>query len=212
MHRCLILLLLSACATTARVPGPLGAARGDRPTHHPKAERALNQHVADAAAHFLSHQTLGYRSDCSGFVEASYARIGHPITGSAAQFWQRADTAKATHFRRRPEPGDLAFFDNTHDRNQDGKLNDSLTHVAIVLGVDDEGTILLAHDGTRQGRGTLKMNLYKAEEHTDLTGQIINDYLRSRNEGDPRKTDYLSGALWRGFATSAALLNRPPRS
>ena len=212
MRLCMILLLLSACATTARVPGPLSATRGERPAHRPKVERALSQEVADAAAHFLSHETRGYRSDCSGFVEATYARVGHPMTGSAAQFWDYAEQRRATHRRRRPEPGDLAFFDDTHDRNKDGKLNDPLTHIAVVLGVEPDGTILLAHDGTSQGRTTLKMNLNRSTEHTDATGQVINDYLRERKAGDRKKTAYLASDLWRGFASSSALLSPLPRS
>lgn len=212
MRRCMILLLLSACATTARVPGPLGATRGERPSHRPKAQRALNEQVADAAAHYLSHETRGYRQDCSGFVEATYARVGHPVTGSAAQFWAYADQTRATHKRRRPEPGDLAFFDDTHDRNRDGKLNDPLTHIAVVLGVEEDGTILLAHDGTSKGRTTLRMNLDLSSEHTDTTGRVINDYLRQPKEGDPKKTRYLASELWRGFASSSKLLTPLPRS
>ena len=39
------------------------------------------------------------------------------------------------HHRKVPRPGDLAFFDDTYDANHDGRTNDPLTHVAVVLSV-----------------------------------------------------------------------------
>ncbi len=42
-------------------------------------------------------------------------------------------------FKGKVRLGDLVFFDNTYDRNGDGKFDDRITHVGIVVGFDKEG-------------------------------------------------------------------------
>ncbi|HMV66227.1 MAG TPA: CHAP domain-containing protein, partial [Myxococcota bacterium] len=98
-------------------------------------------------------------------------------------------------------PGDLAFFDDTYDRDGDGRTNDPLTHVGVVLSVDAAGTIVVAHGGTSRGRTTLRMNLLHPHDAADAHGDTINDPLRARRSGDPAGTRYLAAELWRGFAT-----------
>lgn len=46
-----------------------------------------------------------------------------------------------------PTAGDLIFFGATYDRNGDGKVDqgDGVTHVAIYLGTQKDGTILMIH-------------------------------------------------------------------
>jgi len=157
--------------------------------------------LVDAARYYLNHDTRGFRDDCSGFIEAVYARAGTPVHGSTAALWEQARARGATHRDRLPRPGDLAFFDNTYDRNGNGRRDDPLTHVAIVLEVDDDGTILLAHGGTSRGRTTLHMNLRDPNVQTSDRGDVMNDYLRRRDLDAPASTPRLAGQLWRGFAT-----------
>ncbi len=70
-----------------------------------------------------------------------------------------------------------------------------------MLSVDDDGTITMAHAGTSSGRSTLQMNLFYPDVATDEGGARVNGYLRRRKDSDPARTGYLSGELWRGFAT-----------
>jgi hypothetical protein len=202
-------LLLTGCASTLRIPGPLGSlGEGERPGAWTTQDDASAQAdrgqapegVIEAANYYLKHAPDGQPDDCSGFVCAVYARVGVPLDGNSQALWESALLAGATHRRRLPEVGDIVFFDNTYDRNRNRRLDDELTHVAIVLSVDRDGNILMAHGGTSKGRTTLRMNLRAPDQHVDPSGVVLNDYLRAMHTSDPSETRYLSGELWRGFA------------
>lgn len=169
-------------------------------THPRSAETALGRAVADAAAHYLRHKPPG-RNDCSGFVCDVYARAGVPLAGSTRSLWELARSNGAVHHRKVPAIGDLVFFDNTYDKDRDGKRNDDLTHVAVVMEVLGDGTVIMAHAGTSQGRAELRMNLQQPTEHEDAAGSILNDYLRARRSSDPEDAPRLAGELFRAFAT-----------
>ncbi|NCG19206.1 MAG: CHAP domain-containing protein [Rhodobacterales bacterium] len=218
------LLGLSACATTMRMPGPTSVLGRSAPesihlptdqggsvakvTEEPpvtpdaavKSSR-VGDDAAKAAKFYLGHRPKGFRDDCSGFVCAVYNRAGIPLSGNTASLWGAAQSANATHHRKMPSLGDVAFFDNTYDRNHNGRLDDDLTHVAVVIEVHDDGTILLAHNGTSRGRTTLTMNLREPSVRRDDNDKTLNDYLRSKKSSDSKRTVYLAGELCRGFAT-----------
>jgi hypothetical protein len=123
------------------------------------------------------------------------------LRGGTRWLWARAESAHATHQRALPHVGDLAFFDQTYDSNGNGRFDDELTHVAIVIDVDEHGTITLAHGGTGVGRTTLVMNLKDPHAELDASGARINENLRRPRRGDPASARYLASELWRGFAT-----------
>jgi hypothetical protein len=114
---------------------------------------------------------------------------------------ERARDLDVVHRRKRPAAGDVAFFDNTYDRDDNGRYDDLLTHVAVVLEVARDGTILLAHDGTSQGKTTLTMNLLHPTEDTSPDGRRWNQALRSRRASDGPQVRYRAAELWHGFAT-----------
>jgi surface antigen len=114
--------------------------------------------------------------------------------------FELAKNTKVLHRRKRPSPGDVAFFDNTYDRNNNGRRDDSLSHVAVVESVDEDGTIQMIHKSNR-GVLPLIMNLHHPGEHKDTTGKVLNDFLRSNSDNGP----VLSGELWRAFASFWAL-------
>lgn len=208
------LLLLGACAPKiARMPGPLGSMGHDRdmvrivveePEHRRPARRRadpVSTEIASAARHYLDVSPRGFRDDCSGYVEAVFARAGLVLEGSTAMFYDLAKDKSALHHKKLPTPGDLAFFDDTYDRNHNGRLDDGLSHVAVVIEVRDDGTILMGHGGTSRGRTTLRMNLDHPDEREDSSGEVLNDWLRVKRDSDPPGTEYLAGELWRGFAS-----------
>lgn len=217
------LLLLVACAPKVpRMPGPLGSIgrdrdklmivveppEGRRPSRH--RTDGTSEELADAARHYLDVAPRGFRDDCSGYVEAVYARAGMVLEGSTAMFYDLAKETGALHHRKLPTPGDLAFFDDTYDRNHNGRLDDELSHVAVVLEVHADGTILMGHGGTSRGRTTLRMNLEHPDAREDGDGEVLNDWLRVKRDSDPGGTHYLSGELWRAFATfSSRVPTRP---
>ena len=211
----LLASLAVACASHApRVPGPLRPVGQELRVRHPAAPRTLprparrssrlGSKVADAAIYYLDHAPRGFRADCSGFVCASFERAGVDLGGTTRSLWDTGKAAGAIHKRKKPTPGDLAFFDNTYDRNKNGRLDDSLSHIAVVIEVRTDGTILLAHGGTGRGRATLTMNLHHPSETTARDGESINDWLRRKRADDPPSTRYLAGELWRGFASPTA--------
>ncbi len=169
------------------------SARPERPVEHP---------LVSAANKLLKQRyPRGARNDCSGFVCLTYDRAGGDLSGNTASLWQMARENGWTHRKKRPAPGDLVFFDNTYDRNGNRRLDDELTHMGIVLSVDGDGTITVAHGGTKKGHTTMVMNLLQRSDHEDGGGKVVNDYLRARSSRDPAAARYLSGELWRGFAT-----------
>lgn len=221
---------LPGCAAhVPRVPGPLGPVgraappvpewvepSGVTPPPPPSAaagappepDGGISPFVAsvlDAADHYLRHRPA--RDDCSGYVCAVYTRAGLTLRGDTRTLWKEAQALGAVYDDLTPRVGDLAFFDNTYDRNGNGRWDDPLSHVAVVLSVDPDGTVTLAHGGTSKGRTTMRMNLFSPSVHVSPEGKELNSYLRTRRRGDPRSWRYLSGELWRGFARMEPFLD-----
>jgi hypothetical protein len=98
---------------------------------------------------------------------------------------------------RRPDPGDLVFFDQTWDRDRDGKRDDPLTHVGLVEWVNQDGTVTFLHRG---GSGVVRavMNLDHPDKARDEAGRPLNSQIRSKvRPGD--ETPVLAGQLFAGF-------------
>ncbi|MCB9741824.1 MAG: YARHG domain-containing protein [Alphaproteobacteria bacterium] len=186
----LLALLLVMPSLAGRAPAYTG--KPSTPTPKGKA-------VAKAAEDYLAGRLRRNYSDCSGMVHAAFGVAGvspNPRMSSAGM-WEEAVADGRVHYDR-PAIGDVAFFDDTYDKNGDGRLNDPKTHVAVVTGIRDDGTIEMINAGVSKGTAPLLMNL----EHRDLyvLGQAhVNDYLASRSYG-PKDRPTLSGQLWAGFA------------
>ena len=173
------------------------------------------ERVAKAAAHYIGKTSLtcngkNYRYDCSGFVNVSYARAGYDLgLLNTSALYDLAKEEDLYHRRRRPLVGDVVFFDNTYDRNGNGKLDDPLSHVAIVESIDEDGTITLIHKGSSKGVVRIVMNLEHPVEARSPEGKVWNSHLRGKSSKDPRGTEYLTGQLWVGnasFWSSSALV------
>ncbi|MBM4391353.1 MAG: hypothetical protein FJ090_09545, partial [Deltaproteobacteria bacterium] len=161
--------------------------------------------IARAAASFVGDAQLrvdgeSYRMDCSGLVEAALAKADLPRSGSSAMLRDEAAASGVLHHRRLPRPGDIAFFDDTYDRNDNGLLDDPLSHSAVVERVFPDGTVEMVHVGSK-GVVRLRMNLRHPARRENEAGDIINDYLRQSRKSDPPGTRYLAGELWNSFAS-----------
>ena len=104
------------------------------------------------------------------------------------------------HRRGLPAAGDLVFFDNSYDRNGDGRLNDRFTHVGIVDQVSADGTAMIIH-ATNHGIVREPMNLFRPHETRDAQGQKVNVILRQKGPHDSPRTPHLMSELFAGFAT-----------
>jgi hypothetical protein len=157
--------------------------------------------IAMSARSFLGDKSLkvngnNFRYDCSGFVMAVHASVDVPISGSTKMLYDLSKTKSVLHQNKIPSNGDVAFFDNSHDRNKNGKRDDELTHIGIVEKIESDGTITLIHLG---GSGIVRtyMNLHAPTTHKNADGKIINSYLRVANRKDSGSR--LTGELWRAF-------------
>lgn len=173
-------------------------------------------HLADRANRLVDHDGTLLRRDCSGLVETLFLQQGLALP--TAELAGNAVAREFAGFKRdgalvldHPLPGDLAFFDDTYDRNHNGRVDDPLTHVALVTEVDVDGTVTLVHFGSH-GVTTFRMNLAQSHAARDSRGRRINDRLRVQTRRDPPRTHYLASELFVAFGRTseppAALANR----
>ena len=144
-------------------------------------------------------------TDCSGYLHALYKRAHFDLFSEArpgdngvraiVRWVQRYGHLYRAQLAA---PGDLVFFDNSYDRNGDGRLNDRLTHAGLVEQVLPDGTLLIVH-ATNHGIVREPMNLFRPREATDASGRAINAPLRRKGTGDGPKTPHLMSELFAGF-------------
>jgi hypothetical protein len=175
---------------------------------------ACNRVLANKARDMLKRprHRIGGRTntqDCSGFVMASLASAGVDVRaalparlkkheGGVSLLLRMARERGRVYRKKVPAIGDLVFFDNTWDRNGNGRADDPLTHVGVVERVDGDGTVRFIH---RVERGILRyrMNLFRPDVRRDpKTGKVLNHHLRL---GGSKKGQRLTGQLFHAFAT-----------
>lgn len=159
------------------------------------------QLIASIALDFAQRQPTLKREDCSGFVEAVLQKAGVERRGSVRTFWRRALVEGRAYRAGFPKIGHLAFFDTTYDSNRNRFVDDTLTHIAIVAAVEEDGTVVLVHR-PRSGIKKLRLHLSYPALHR-YQGKVINEYLRLQNYGG-NEGRRLAGQLVYGFAA-------PPR-
>lgn len=192
-------------------PGPADVfqRQGPEPEEGASADGARQQVALKAGSYVGQREVVvgeqHFRADCSGTVRGIYAAAGIPLGGQAADAEEndvsiihRWVSQVGSLRRTEPRVGDLVFFDNTYDRNGDGRANDELSHIGVVEKILDDGTIVFVH---RVGGGILRyrMNLEHPEVSRDpRTGRRLNHVLR-REQGDIEAAT--TGELFVGFGT-----------
>jgi hypothetical protein len=149
-----------------------------------------------------------FRYDCSGYVRGMFWAAGLDLMGEGGDaddngvriIFKYVERHGHNHFRKKPRRGDLVYFDNTWDKNGNGKLDDPLTHIGLVEEVDEDGTIHILH---RANRGIVRdvMNLTRPRDLKDEQGKELNAYLRPKGRRDPPATPHLMSELFAGFGT-----------
>lgn len=161
--------------------------------------------------------------DCSGTVRAAYWGAGVALDGDPAGaggngvaiLWYNSehfgDVLKSGDD---PGVGDIIFWDNTYDRNGNKKFGDDpLTHVGIIISIDEDGTITYLHTDYLKGVVTEVMTLDKASVYRDETGRKINSamYMASY-PGNPNNPPLWTAAeLFRGLADAREIAARWPQ-
>lgn len=117
---------------------------------------------------------------------------------SVTELYRSCRTDGDVYHSNRPNIGDLIFFHNTYDANQDGRNNDWYTMVGMVEAVHSYGTIdfLAYHEGRVQ---RLQLNLEEVDSQMTSQNRTANSLLRAETPEDAPFTQYLAGQLFAGF-------------
>lgn len=201
-------------SSTAPLAPPSDADRAG-PAPSPAEEELAARLVARAATMLGRRKgfTAGgewFRADCSGFVAWAYQAEGIPLrrllprvapneSSSVAAIYQAA-LAWGVVFGgggEWPHPGDLVFFRDTYDRNRDGRFDDPFTHIGIVERVEEDGTVVFLHRGSR-GVARGAMSLARPSDRRDESGRELNSILRMGRR--PKDGSTLAGRLFMGYA------------
>jgi cell wall-associated NlpC family hydrolase len=201
-------LLSAGCAGPAASGSPAGG-----PTPDELAVFDLQARLSARAASLVG-RTGDFRAggerfpaDCTGFVEAVYQAEGVPLRAllQRAAPDERHGVEAAWRAMRAygailpsgdwPAPGDLVFWRNTYDRDRNGRADDGLTHVGVVLYVVD-GNVVFAHRG---GHAVARGAMDPRRPHAgSVDGAVVNTPIRKRDarlEGVP----VLAGELFAGY-------------
>lgn len=109
--------------------------------------------------------------DCTGVVLALYYNVGIDLTAEfgsysgngVSRLYQYLDDNRLVYQGASPALGDLVFWDNTYDRNENREFDDPLTHVGMVVRREADGTIVFVHHHYRDGVVFAQMNLDKRD-------------------------------------------------
>lgn len=135
---------------------------------------------------------------CNGLIEDVLKDQGVDLRGDVRTLFAKMKEQGWVHRRKVPKPGDIVFFDHTYDKDRNGRQDDPLSHIAIVISVDDDGTVNMVHRGSK-GIRPLTMNLHQPGQRNAADGKVLNSWLGQ--PGYAREGKRLSGELWRAFAT-----------
>lgn len=162
--------------------------------------------------HFPSREGKRFTSDCIGFVRYTYYLSGIDLIevygdgrGGVSSLYNGLLKRRFIYTNTIPlSKGDLIFFDNTYDVNKNGKWDDPLSHVGIVIHVDEHGTITYIHHSPRKGVTLDYLNLRYPQTHAfrrrDGSLKIINSYLRINRGENFAQENYISSTFFRAFA------------
>ncbi len=151
-----------------------------------------------------------FNYDCTGTVLAIYyhagidlaVRFGRYSGNGVNRLFRTLEDEQLIYTTELPVTGDLIFWDNTYDKNGDRAWNDPLTHVGMVTGVADDGTISYVHLNYSKGITVEYMNLLDTETNVrvvDGRNVILNSPMRMRGAQRTPRDRWLAGQLYRSF-------------
>ena len=191
------------------------------PSDQPEAVRAVQEGVATATRAIVGKSSLRigdrrYNLDCSGTVMAGYYAARVDLTplfqqGAGAGVERLARIVGeypsvggevGWTYEGRPAHvalGDIVLWDDTYDKNGNGRFDDPATHAGIVVMIDRDETIHYVHHNYRRGIIIERMNLRYPDDPTR------NSAMRMRGQPD-HGGRYLSSHLFRAAGSPYMIL------
>lgn len=206
---------LVGCASFFEAPPPAASSDNQR------SPATLRQAVVKSALQLLGQKpdarvTVNGRRfmlDCIGTVSAAWWGAGYDIQkdfnrypgNGVNRLYQSCKNWDALTLITLPLPGDIVFWENTYDRNEDGvRYNDGLTHAGIVISIDPDGTVKYLHESVTRGVSLAWFNLKHPQEAFSPDGKVWNSpmYLGSSSRKSNNPPHWLSGDLWKAFGAA----------
>ena len=213
--------ILASCAGRRSVPHERDAAYPfpDRETWAPAELTKLQAEVVAGGLGLVGKSELvvngiRYPMDCTGLMRAAYAFGGVDLAyrfpfyaGNGVQrLYLTLRDSGLLYATRYPAPGDLIFWDDTYDANGNGRADDQLTHVGMVVEVDGEGTISYLHYNYRRGPVVERMNLVRPDiEILVVKGGAVTFNSPLRMRGSPPGPGITAAELFRVFGKAYRL-------
>lgn len=149
-----------------------------------------------------------YPLDCTGTVLAAYeyaerslfAEFAGKAGGGVTRLYRIAEEHDLLRTGGTPSPGDVIFWDNTYDADEDQRFDDELTHAGIVLTVHDDGSIEYVHHNYRRGIVVERMDLSRPEVFRDENGALVNSPMRMAGDRHIKPDRWLASHLFRAYA------------
>jgi hypothetical protein len=100
---------------------------------------------------------------------------------------------------KQPVAGDIIFFSNTYDRDDDGRTDDWFTMAGVVERYDPDGTVTFV--GFAKGKiERMYMNAARpSAERNETSGKTLNSQLREKKLADRPFTLYFAGELFASY-------------
>lgn len=206
-------LLLSSCAGLQ--PGRAAAGLPEEWAGREEAVARRQQALVAAANGLLGREELVVRGrrfnmDCTGVVLAVYYSAGLDLSrdldryggNGVTRLYKSLEDRDLLYRTRDPAPGDIIFWDNTYDRNGDGRWNDTLTHTGMVVSTRPDGQVEYIHMNYRRGIILETMNLHHPNAYQDTKRgriTIVNSPMRMKEAGKPHPEKWLASQLYRVF-------------
>ena len=138
--------------------------------------------------------------DCSGVIRAIYFKAGIDLAqdfnkhnGGGTQRIHETLRYKGLIYKPAiPVPGDILFWDNTYDANHNGRSDDMLSHIGMVVSSDKKsGNITYVHHHEKKGIVFEKMNLLHPDDPN------YNAVMRSQRARKLPGNKYLASHLYK---------------
>ena len=140
-----------------------------------------------------------FNLDCTGVVLAVYWYAGIDLQAAFPRYAGNGVTRlyrymadlDALYRPDIPAPGDIVFWDNSYDKNQNGRVDDDLTHCGMVVSTGVDGEVVYIHHNYVKGIVTERMN------PADPGDPDKNSGMRMKSLGPTPEGEWSAGHLYR---------------